>query len=472
MMTESTFGGRAGATVSDDADGLPRPRRYWSLVAIWIATTAAVLDSSIANIALPTISGDMGASPAACIWVVNAYQIAIAMLLLPLAAAGEIVGYRRVYIAGLSFFALASLFCAVSSTLTELSLARFAQGVGAAGIMSMNGALVRFTYPKAQLGRGIGYNALVVSIASAAGPSIAAAILAVASWRWLFAINVPLILVSLAIGARALPAAEKTARPFDLASALLSAVTFACVFVTGSACARGSVTPWTGVTAALGIIAATALVRSGRRYDTPLIPLDLMMIPSLRMAYITSICSFAAQMIALIVLPFLLESRFGLTHVQTGLYITPMAVGTALAALIAGRLVERITAGILSGVGLMIMAVALTATAALIVLADRTLFIATLTVAGIGFGLFQTPNNRTMLIAAPRSRSGAAAGMLATMRLVGQTSGAVIAASLLRLEGTSRATSLLVAAAMACVAAIMGFLNSPARARFPSDAAD
>src|ERR1700760_4940429 len=143
-------------------DGLPQPQRGWAILTIAIGLIMSVIDGAIANVALPTIAQDLHASPAFSIWVVNGYQLAITISLLPLASLGEIIGYRRVYLAGLLLFTLASLLCALSDTLVLLTLARVVQGFGAAGIMSVNTALVRFTYPRKQLGHGIGINALVV----------------------------------------------------------------------------------------------------------------------------------------------------------------------------------------------------------------------------------------------------------------------------------------------------------------------
>src|SRR5215472_3239629 len=137
-------------------DGLPVPRRYWAILTIALGLVLAVMDGAIANIALPTIARDLDASPAFSIWIVNGYQLAITISLLPLASLGDIIGYRRVYLAGLALFTLASLFCTLSHNLLMLTLARIVQGFGAAGIMSVNAALVRFTYPRDQLGRGIG----------------------------------------------------------------------------------------------------------------------------------------------------------------------------------------------------------------------------------------------------------------------------------------------------------------------------
>src|SRR5271170_7193998 len=117
-------------------DGLPTPQRYWAIATIALGIVMAVMDSAIANVALPTIGIDLHADPALSIWIVNGYQLAITISLLPLAALGDIVGYRRIYIAGLALFTLASLLCAVSHSLPMLAAARVVQGFGGAGIMS------------------------------------------------------------------------------------------------------------------------------------------------------------------------------------------------------------------------------------------------------------------------------------------------------------------------------------------------
>jgi DHA2 family multidrug resistance protein-like MFS transporter len=162
--------------------GPPLPQHYWAILTLVTGLVVSMLDSSVVNIALPTIARDVGVSPAQSIWVINAYQLAIVVSLLPLAALGDIFDYRRVYATGLAIFARAALVSALSRSLPMLALARALQGLGAAGMTSVNSALVRFTYPRRQLGRGIARTAMAVSISSAAGPTVASAILAVASW--------------------------------------------------------------------------------------------------------------------------------------------------------------------------------------------------------------------------------------------------------------------------------------------------
>jgi len=446
-----------------ESDGLPVPRRYWAAVSIWLSMGLAVLDGAIANVALPTIAHDLGASPAASIWVINAYQIAITMLLLPVAALGEILGYRRVYGFGLAIFVAASLACTFAESLTSLAVARFIQGFGAAGVMAINGALVRFTFPRSMLGRGISYNALVVAIASAAGPSIAAAVLALGSWRWLFAVNVPIGLLALVLGQRCLPAVAGTKGRFGFVSSILNAVMFGAGFLAASDASHGRY----GTTMALEVAAALAagilLVRRVRHQKDPLIPLDLLRIPILRLSYLTSVCAFAAQMIGLVALPFYLQGRFGLDHVMTGLLITPWPLAVAVAAPLSGRLMERISPATLGGIGMAIMAAGFGGILLLPAGLPATWLIPGMVACGAGFGLFQTPNNQIMLSTGPSSRSGAAAGMLAIARLVGQTVGAVMVAQLFRVSGPTAKATFMAGAVFSTVAVVVSLRRLSSR---------
>jgi DHA2 family multidrug resistance protein-like MFS transporter len=170
--------------------GLPYPQRVWAILTVFCGLIMAVLDGSIANIALPSISRELNAEAASTIWVVNAYQLTVTVCLLPLSSLGDILGYKRVYRTGLAIFLIGSLIAACAVNLPMLVAARVIQGIGGAGIMSVNTALVRFIYPPTKLGRGIGLNALVVGVTIAVGPSLGALILGISSWQWLFAVNV------------------------------------------------------------------------------------------------------------------------------------------------------------------------------------------------------------------------------------------------------------------------------------------
>jgi DHA2 family multidrug resistance protein-like MFS transporter len=413
-----------------DWTGLPAPRRYWSVAAIWLAIVMSVLDASIANVALPTIAKDLRAAGSDAIWVVNAYQLAIVVSLLPLAALGEIVTYRRVFLSNVVLFTLASLACAFARTLPELAIARAVQGLGAAGVMSVNGALLRFTFPNALLGRAVGLNALVVSVAAVVGPSVASAILALASWPWLFAVNLPVGLAAALIGRFALPDSAKAGRALDWVSAGLNVMAFGLTISGVDLATRGG-SLWIGVGEILaGVAAGALLVRRSLGQPQPLAPVDLMKSPLFSLTVLTSIASFAAQMLAFVALPFLFQDAMHRSQVETGLLMTPWPVAVGFAAPLAGRLSDRYPAAMLSFIGLSVMAVGLVLLASLPARASSLAIGLRMATCGLGFGFFQAPNNRTMLSSVPMARSGAAGGMLATARLTGQTVGATLAAIL------------------------------------------
>ncbi len=410
-------------------DGLPPAQRWRALATLGISVGVAVLDSAIANIALPSIAADLQVSPAASIWVVNAYQMAVIAALLPCASLGDIHGYRRVYACGLALFTAASLGCALSPSLPVLALARAVQGLGGAGIMSVNTALIRFIFPRAQLGRGMGINALIVATSSAIGPSVAAGILSVAHWPWLFAVNVPLGLLALAM-VRTLPRTQPAGYRFDVASAALNAATFVLFISALGGVAHAAPTGVVAAQFAGAAVLGFFFVRRQIALPAPMLPIDLFRRPVFALTVATSVCSFLAQTSAYVALPFLLEVALGRSQVATGLMMTPWPLAVGLVAPVAGRLADRFPAGILGGIGLLVMTVGL---AMLLFLpADPTAWQVSwrMALSGAGFGLFQAPNNRQMIGSVPRERSGAGSGMLSTARLLGQTTGAAMVAVL------------------------------------------
>jgi DHA2 family multidrug resistance protein-like MFS transporter len=437
------------------ADGLPPERRLLAMVSLGIAVCMAVLDGSIANIALPTIARQMHATPAASIWVVNAYQLAVTVSLLPMASLGDVYGHRRVYCWGLALYIVATIGCAVAGSLPELVVARVVQGFGGAGIMSVNGALVRFIFPRAQLGRGIGYNVLVVATSSAAGPSVAAAILAVASWPWLFALQLPFGVVSLLMSVRFLPRSPLTSHGFDITSAIMNAVTLGLFIIGLDGIGHGERVPLVVLELGGSLVMGVIFVRRQLGMRAPMLPVDLLMQrPIFALSAATAVCSHAAQIIALVVLPFYFQYAGGLSPYEIGLQMTPWPAAVVVVAPIAGRLADRYSAGILGGLGLAVMLCGLVL--AMLMPADASWGNVAwrLALCGAGFGLFQSPNNRLLIGSAPPDRAGAGSGMLSTSRLVGQTTGSALVAVVLGLThdgGDSIAHAAHIALGMAAV---------------------
>ncbi len=291
-------------------------------------------------------------APAASIWVVNAYQLALVISLLPLSSLGDIVGYRKIYQAGFAVFTVASLCCALSHSLLSLACARFIQGLGAAGIVSVNTALIRTIHPARTLGRGLGINAMVVAVSAAIGPTLAAAILSVAPWPWLFAVNVPVGILGLGISLRTLPRTGGSGHRFDLKSAVLSALTFGLLISGIDGLGHGQAAWAAAVEITAAIFIGIVFVRRQLSQPAPLFAVDLLRRPIFALSVATSVCSFTAQMLAYVSLPFYLQNVLGRTQVESGLLISPWPLATLIAAPIAGYLADRYSAGILGGMGL------------------------------------------------------------------------------------------------------------------------
>ena len=423
----------------------------------------AGLDSAIANIALPSIARSLGATDAAAIWVVNSYQLAVTVCLLPVATLGESLGLRRVYGFGLALFTAASLGCALAPTLPALVAARLLQGVGGACMAALGGALVRRIYPRALLGRGFAGIALAVALSAALGPTVGALILSVATWPWLFLVNVPLGVVAVPLFLGVAPRDRVRPRAFDWGGALLNAGTFG-LLVTGVDGLGGGARGLAGAEVAAGLLCGAALVWQQSRRPVPLLPLDLLRIPLFALSVATSICSYAAQILAYVSLPFLFQVVMGRTAVATGLLVTPWPLLVAVAAPVAGRLSARYPAAVLGSAGLAVLFAGLLLLAAMPAAPADWDVAWRMGVCGVGFGFYQTPNNLTLMTAGPPERSGAASGMVAVARTVGWSLGSALVALIFGLLGAGGArTCLYAGAAFAGVGAVVSVSRAGAR---------
>ena len=402
-----------------DSDGIAAPRRIWAITSVLTGMVLVVLDAAIANVALPTIAQSLHVTPALSVLVVTAYQLGLVVALLPAAALGESLGYRKVFFAGAALFAVASRFCALAPTLPWLVAARFFQGLGGATIMALGVALLRFTVPHHRLGAAIGWNALAVALASAAGPTIGAAILSVAHWQWLFTVNVPLG-ASVLLASRALPEVPGNGRRLDGLSVALNTCTFGALVVGGELAPSRPVLAIVLFISAVGY--ATVLVRREARRPAPLVPLDLLARLPFRVSVVASVLCFTGQTAGLVALPFYLQHAFGLSPLMTGLYLTAWPLTVAFAGPMAGKLANRVPTAWLCLAGGTALAVGL-GVATFLPLHGQPLALA---LCGLGFGLFNVPNNHNMFLSAPRERSGAAGGLQGVARLTGQTAGAVM----------------------------------------------
>ena len=456
MATDVTAAKQASSLM----DGLPPERRRWAVAAIFVAVAMASLDSAIANIALPAIANDLHVSPADVVWVVNAYQIALVATLLPLGSLGEIVGHERIYLGGLLLFTLASVGCACAWSLESLMVARALQGLGASGVMSVNSALIRFIFPIRILGRGFGQNAMVVATAMTLGPTIASGILSIATWPWLFAVNIPFGLIAILIGLKTLPRPPRAVHVFDFLGAVLAAGCLG-LFIIGIGSAAHAARPGlVAIELTAAILLGGLLMRRQADHPAPMLPIDLFRRPLFALSAATAVCSFAVQGLAFVALPFYFEDVLLRTPVETGFFMTPWPLVVAVMAPIGGRLSDRYPAGILGSIGLLLLCAGMALLATLPASPGVFDIVWRMALCGFGFGFYQTPNLRTLMSSAPPDRSGSASGIVATARLTGQTIGAALAALCFGLADREGATlALALGAGFAALGSVMSILR-------------
>ena len=444
-------------------DGLPQPQRSYAFVTLGLSIMMAVLDGAIMNVALPVIAAEQQVGAADAIWIITAYQLALVISLLPFAALGDAVGFKRVYMGGLVAFACGAALCSTADSIAGLAMARTLQGLGAGAIMSINGAMIRQIMPLRHMGRGISTISMIVGCTATAGPTVAGAVLAVASWNWLFLVNIPVCIAVFAAGLVTLPGGGGSGRRFDFLSALFNAFAFGFLISGLSSIGRDGGALVAAVQFAIAFVAFAALAARQRNREAPLLPVDLLRNRIFSQSIAAAICSFIAQFLAFVSLPFYFHDVLGYSAAETGLLLTPWPLAAALTAPFAGRLADRMSTDILGVAGMAIFAAGLVAMALLPGDPEAADIVWRLAICGFGFGVFQSPNNRTMLLSAPASRSGGASGMQSTARVLGQSAGAALATILMGLPTGMNisvlmgvATFFAIAAGIACCTRSIG----------------
>ncbi|KAA8390092.1 MFS transporter [Acetobacter tropicalis] len=444
--------------ISSSADGLQGSARTMAVIAVSLSVLLALLDYAIANVALPDIARDLKASASASIWVVNAYQLASLVSLLPLASLGNKVGFSRLCRAGIMVFMTSSLLCATATSLPMLAGARVLQGIGGACIMSVNIALLRFIYPHAEIGRGIALNGVVVAVGVALGPTAAAVILSVASWPWLFWVNLPLGALALIMAFKALPETPRSNQKSDTLGSFLCILGVGALVMGCDELSHHGNVALSVCLIVIGLGAGVVLVRREAEAPQPILPVDLLARPDFAVAFATGFLGFVASNFYIISMPFTLHDELGLSAALTGLLITPWPIGIMCAAPVVRRVADSVSAGVLSSIGLSV-----TATGFLLLwllpLQPSVLDIAWRTaLAGWGFGFFQPPNNRAMMVSVSHARAGGASGMVQVARQAGQAFGAMGVAAFFAQFAHEGARACLLAAT--CVAASAAALSA------------
>ncbi|WP_237932150.1 MFS transporter [Buttiauxella sp. S19-1] len=447
-------------------EGLPGRERGLAMVAVMTMAAMVVFDGSMINIALPQIARSLNASVGATVWVANGYLLSAAMTLAIFAALSSRLGFRAIFTFGLSVFTLASVGCALSSSLEMLVIMRVLQGIGGAATLSIGPAILRSVFPNRLLGRILGLNALLIGTSTAIAPILGGTLLSALSWQWLFAINIPLGIMAVILTLRAVPHNPALTRePFDFAGAVLSAVALGALVMAADAFThQGNSDLITAlIYGGIAIVTGMAFIWVQRRATKPLLPLKMFATSRFSLAALTSLASFVSQGITFIALPFLFQSVYGYSALVSALLFTPWPIGIILAAPHAGRLADRYSAAIISTIGLSIFAVGLVLLAMLPEHAQAWDICLRSLLCGIGFGCFQSPNNREMLSNASRENSGYASGVLAIMRTFGQCLGAAFVGVFMSLYAQNSAVQ--ISLWVAVIATVLAIALSVSRLR-------
>ena len=415
-------------------EGLPGQARARVMIAVMITTLMGVFDGTMINIALPSMAQAMRVPASHAVWFANGYLLSAAMTLLIFASLAARYGTRPIFLAGLATFTLTSLGCALATTSEMLTGMRILQGIGGAATLSIAPAILRSVFPGRLLGRVLGLHALLIASSTAIAPVLGGTILDTLSWQWLFAINIIPGTLALVLAGKALPGKLTAGNAaFDTVGALLSATLLgATIMAANSLSGHTEAINW----GLLALVSTVAFIWHIRRTRAPLLPPVIFRNGRFTLAALTSLASFISQGITFIALPFLFQSVYDYSPVVSALLFLPWPLGIVLIAPHAGRWADTLSAPLISTIGLAIFVVGLIllatlpATPAVWDICLRSL------VCGIGFGCFQSPNNREMLANVSREYASYGSGILSIARTFGQCLGAAVVGILLSVMST------------------------------------
>jgi len=422
-------------------DGAPAMSARWGLAALSLSMLLSSLGTSIANVGLPVLAQAFGAAFQDVQWIVLAYLLAITTLIVSAGKLGDILGRRRLLLAGIALFTLASALCGMAPALAWLIAARAVQGLGAAIMMALTLAFVAETVRRENTGRAMGLLGASSAVGTALGPSLGGVLIAGFDWRAIFLVTVPLGLVTLYLAWRHLPAdrmATVRARGrFDLFGTLLLAVALAA-YALAMTMGRGSFGPLNMALLLTAIAAAGFFVAVERRAASPLIRLAMFRDRTLSASLAMSMLVSTVMMATLVVGPFYLSQALGLDAARVGLVLSVGPLVVALSGVPAGRIADRYGARRMTMAGLAAMAAGSFILALLPTALGIPGYLAPLIVITAGYAVFQTANNTAVMSDVSADQRGVISGLLNLSRNLGLVTGASLMGAVFALASGAR----------------------------------
>lgn len=412
----------------------------WALASLSLSMLLSSLGTSIANVGLPMLAEAFNATFQQVQWIVLAYLLAITTLIVSVGRLGDLIGRRRLLLAGIFMFTAASVLCGVAPTLWWLIAARAAQGLGAAIMMALTMAFVGETVPKARTGSAMGLLGTMSAIGTALGPSLGGVLIAELGWRAIFLVNLPLGILGFVLAHRYLPVARRgpaTARAgFDTVGTLLLALALAA-YALAMTMGRGSFGPLNMALLLAAALGTCLFVLAERRAASPLIRTAMFRDPVLSASLAMSALVSTVMMATLVVGPFYLSRALGLAPAQVGLALSVGPLAAALTGVPAGRIADRFGAPRTTIVGLIGMAAGAFVLAKMPAARGIPGYIAPIVFVTVGYALFQTANNTAVMAGIDPGQRGVIAGLLNLSRNLGLITGASVMGAVFALAAAS-----------------------------------
>ena len=403
--------------------------KWWTLAVVGSGTFMAALDGSVVNIALPVVRQTTHASISTVEWVILAYYIVISSSLLVFGRLSDLYGKRFIYMAGQGVFMLGSLGCGLAGRIELLIFARVVQAVGAAMMIALSPSILISAFPASERGRALGMQATVTYLGLSIGPALGGFLTQHFGWPSIFFVNVPVGLCALGVAHKVLRADRQVAdQPFDPGGALAMAVGLAALlFVLSKGGDLGWGHPGIAGLAALAVVAIASFVAIERRSAHPALDFSLFMNRTFSASVLAAYLCYVSTAAVSFLMPFYLLSAAGYTASQAGLML--MAVPLAMLAVTgpSGVLSDKIGARMPATLGMALMASGIAMLGSLRLGHPPGHIVAGLALAGLGAGLFTSPNNSAIMGSVPKNRQGVAGAILGTARTIGFASGVAVA---------------------------------------------
>jgi EmrB/QacA subfamily drug resistance transporter len=436
-------------------------RKWYVMAAVSMGKLLATIDSSIVNVALPTLVREFKTDFPTIQWVVLGYLLTLAVLLLSIGRLADMIGKKKIYTTGFAIFTISSALCGLSWSVYALILFRILQAVGATMVMALGMAIIVETFPPRERGMAIGIGGTMVSIGIVIGPTLGGLILDLLSWNWIFYVNVPVGILGILMVLRFVPDITPVGRQrFDYKGAItlfISLLAFLLALTFGQN--MGFANYRTIILFVIwGIFLGIFIVVESHE-EQPMIDLSLFRNNLFRINLITGFLTFVAIAGTFILIPFFLENILHFIPRQVGLLVAVIPATMGVVAPIAGSLSDRFGTRIIAVIGLAILLFAYSSLSTINIQPSSLSLALRLLPIGLGMGIFQSPNNSAIMGAAPPDKMGLVSGMLSLTRTLGQSTGiaingAIWAALTINYSGSAQVTSATDAPALAQVSAL------------------